>query len=485
MTSSGTSKIIRGIFSLSTSSMVRIIVGFAATAIAARLIPEEDYGVFFIMLALVGLLEIIGNMGLRLSATKFIAGAADFKEQEIIVNNFFSFRLFTIIAVVILAIVGKPLFLLIYPYPLLSALYYYVPIIFTLQLTESTLSYVMQGFQLYRKMAVVEVSSGILYLVLVCLFLFLFKLEVHGIILATIIQLAFSVIFRFVFIPTRKGLAFNRDILHRILRFSIPMQGNEILYYINTQLDTLLVGYLLTPASVVYLEIGRKIPNSVKRLMTSINSVYFPHFAQLIGQGKKDQAEWFINNFLRLTTAGTLFMALLSILFQDEFMIIFFSDRYLPSAPAFGLLMTIVAIGTISQVLDSSTISAGFPGYLLIVNVTIAIVSITGNLLLIPIYGFMGAVYAGLIANLIGISISYWCVRRVNLKVKASEYIKPAFILVFCLSFYFALGSGNLLFKFIIILLFIALTFLFSVITIRDIKAILEGLKLFPLKRSS
>ena len=150
------------------------------------------------------------------------------------------------------------------------------------------------------------------------------------------------------------------------------------------------------------MEIAKKIPYSLIRITDAINSVYFPHINQLIGQGEKEEAERVLNNFLRIVATVTMFATFEIVLFQKDIMRIVFSEKYLPSAPGLGLFMLILSIGMLSQILDSGYLAAGYPAYVLLVNLTVASIAISGNLLMIPVLGFMGSIIARLIAEIVG-----------------------------------------------------------------------------------
>ena len=472
-----TSKIIRGIFSLSVGSFVRLVTGFLVTVFGARRIPENDMGVYFLLLALVALLEMIGNMGLRLSASKFIAGATSLEEQSEIVNNILTIRLITLVVVSLLAWIGKPLFLLIFPSELLSRLYYVVPILFVLQLTESTLAYIMQGFQLYRKMAVVEIILGFANLSLALFLLIVVNIGLMGLVLTLLISLAMGIIIRYIMIPTKKQLSFDRQVVKKIINFGFTLQGNDVLSYIISQVDTLLVALLLNPASLAYLEIARKIPLSLQKVAISINSVYFPHLTQMIGQGDKEEAEHLLNNFLRIVAAGTLLAAFECIIFQEEIIRIIFSEKYLVSAPAFGLYMLIFAISMVSQILDTSYISAGYPVYVLVVNFVVAFFVLGGNLFLIPMYGFMGSVFALLLAETVGNSASFWAVRRSGLNAELKTYLYPFLVMIVFTAVYYLVGWNALFFKLILAALLPLLFFVFAFITFSDFRNAADSLR--------
>jgi O-antigen/teichoic acid export membrane protein len=261
----------------------------------------------------------------------------------------------------------------------------------------------------------------------------------------------------------------------------LPLQGNDILTYISDKLDILIVGAFLRPTAVGYLGIAKKIPENLQRVSNSLHTVYFPHMCNLFSEGQKSKAEEVMNRFLRLTSFIAAFGALIVVLFQRDIITLVFSEKYIPSAPAFGLLMVIFILIVASTILDYTLVAAGHPDYLPIISLADTGPSLLANLVLIPIFGFMGAVYAKLIANILTNPVSVWALLREKIGVRLSTYLKPIFLLLICLAVYFGLGWDTVVVKGFLIVLFVVLSAFFSLVTKRDISGLLKVLTLrFP-----
>ncbi len=455
--------------SMAASTLTRMVLGFLGVIIAARVIPQDRYGLYFLFLAMVALLSVIGSFGLRMSAATFVAAAPSEPERQAIVNNLLTFRLLTVVIVSGLAIVGKPILLLFFPSESLSLLFIYAPILYAVELTERTLDGIMQGLHLYKQMAFVQSLTGILNFALILLFLLFLKVGIVGLILASILSLSAAVLLQYWMIPTPKALAFDLAVLRRIVRFALPLQGNEILSFIHMRAGVLMLGALMGPSQIAYLEVAAKIPQNLGQLLRSFYSVYLPYMSGLFGQGQQAQAEAVLTRFLRLTAFMTMLCACIVILFQREIVLLVFSETYLPSAPALGLLMMVLGLSLGGTILDLTLIAAGHSGYAPLFGLVDAGLRVLANLLLIPTYGFMGAVIANLVSNAISNPLVVLALRRENIRVRLGEYLKPMLVLVACLGLYVGIGWDTIVFKGRLILLFIGLCTGFSVVTGRDV----------------
>jgi hypothetical protein len=114
------------------------------------------------------------------------------------------------------------------------------------------------------------------------------------------------------------------------------------------------------------------------------------------------------------------------------------------------------------------------------VNMTVAVVSVIANFSFIPLFGFMGAVYARLAADVVGNPLSAWFVRREGMKVRVEEYIKPMVLMVLCYGVYAILGNDSLLWRGTTLLIFMVLSLGFSVVTRNDLSTLIETLTPAP-----
>ncbi|NLG52106.1 MAG: hypothetical protein GX552_18510, partial [Chloroflexi bacterium] len=111
-----------------------------------------------------------------------------------------------------------------------------------------------------------------------------------------------------------------------------------------------------------------------------------------------------------------------------------------------------------------------------------AVVSISVNLWLIPIVGFMGAVMARLISTTLANPVSVGCLYREKIRVRVMEYIKPVLFLAICVGLYLGLGWTSWPLKSLLLVLFIGLSSAFSVVGTKDVSAVLKTFR-FPARQ--
>ena len=471
-------EVLGGIMSMWWSTLATLVLGFITISVSARALSEEHFGVYFLLLTIVYLLQVISSLGMRASAARSIASTPDRHEQARIVGTVMAFWLLTTVAVSIAAILAKPVLLLAFSSDLLASLFIYVPLVYCIQSCDLLLDSIMQGFQLYRQMALARLVTSTLNLALVVLFLPVLHLGIDGLILARALAQVAVIALRFRAIPVSKRPRWDRALLRRLIRFGLPLQGNEMLTFVSQRLDVLILGAMASPAAVAYLGVATKIPQNFQRLFESLYAVYYPYMAGLFGRGEQAEAERSLNRFLRLATFVTAGSALATVLFQREIVRLVFSEKYLDSAPALGLLMIVFTISVASTILDYALMAAGHSDYMPVISFANTGPSALANVILIPLRGFMGAVYAKGLANIVSNPVSVWALRRETIDVRVSAYLKPMAIMAVCLAGYYGLGWDSVLAKSAVLGVFVVLCTRFSVVTFDDISTFAGNMRI-------
>lgn len=117
--------------------------------------------------------------------------------------------------------------------------------------------------------------------------------------------------------------------------------------------------------------------------------------------------------------------------------------------------------------------AAGFPWRSLGQNTLKVTLNIVGDLLLIPIMGFIGSAYAQLISSYVENPVSVWMLRRSDIRLRVTDYIKQTVLLWLCAALFWWVHTGGVIYKLAIIILFIVLNAVLATISVEDLKLIL------------
>jgi O-antigen/teichoic acid export membrane protein len=353
----------------------------------------------------------------------------------------------------------------------------FIPIILVLEGISQLLKASLQGFMLFTRIAISELLSSISFLSIIVGLLTWGRLDIFTILLARTLSYTLSMLFAFISIPTKKVFEFHFDLLKKVLLFGLPLYLNGMLTFVFQRIDTMIVGVLLGPAGVAYYEIARTIPEKLREVYVAFRSVFFPIVSGLFLQGSTIKASRVINTVTRLIAFVVSIGALISLLFGRELVTLLFSEEYLPSVPAFVLLMTALSISLVSTTLGFSLVASGDSNKPVFINIAHTAITLISNLLLIPALGLVGAGLATLVSMIPSNLLNVYFLSRRDVKIRVLDYYKPVLLFGACAAIFYTLNPTMLLWKVVILGGFLLASFGVSIFTIDDIEAVMPELR--------
>ncbi|SNB46134.1 flippase [Geobacter sp. DSM 9736] len=437
------SRFIKGILTTGFGTLVTLILGFMNIGIAARYIPKEQFGVFLLMQTIVYSLIMVGDLGLNLSATKFLAVSRE-GERQTVINTIMVMRTAIAIAAVALILLCRNQITFLFKSEILEEFYVYIPLLFLLESYNLLFSSMLQGFHHYRKMAYAQMLASVTNVILIIVLIVFLGNGILGLVCARAVALVFSIVYQIRGIGMGLSFRGDRKLLKGLFGFGLPLGLNNVLSFIFMRFDTLIIGALLAPVSVALYGTAMKLPDAFRQMFESFRSVFFPNMAELFDQKRMSEAESVLNNSLRLISFATLFVTLGATVFQKEIVTLLFSAKYIECAPVLSVLMLAMSIGLIGYVLGTSLVSAGYSKLPVIINIVDTAVTLTANLIMIPRFGIIGAAYASVLARTVSNPVNLWFLKRAGIDVKAMEYIKPIAAYGICCALLSVLGNSLL-----------------------------------------
>ncbi|GAB4534092.1 MAG: hypothetical protein Kow0063_16830 [Anaerolineae bacterium] len=470
------SRFVRGTIYTSLSTGLGIISGIATTKVLAVFLPSGDFGVALLMELVANFLAMISGFSIGIAAIRALTNAGQ-EEQTIIVDTVVIFRLVTAILVsVVFFFAQDGVYWLLGEKPVAN-LAYVIPVFTLVVAYQTLLRQMLQGFFRFRQMALIDLGGSILNLALMVLFLVWLKAGLEGAIYARILGILVTCVLFYLALPTPKGFSFRYHKLVELLRFSWALQLNDILTFIFNSFGTLVVAAVMTPADVAALTIASRIPNNLRRLYEAFRTVYFPNLANLVSSGDKQRAQRMLNATLRLVAFLMTFASVIVMLFQRELVLLFYSEQYLAVAPIFVLMMLSTTIGLIGNVLGNSTVAAGNSKAPAISNIVNTAFTVLGNLTLVPLFGIAGSVWAGIIGRAVTNPLNVWFLRKAGLVARVMDYLKPVLLFSVTYALFLWIQPEALWVRLSLLLTFVVASFVFSVVTFRDIRTILDNLE--------
>ena len=349
----------------------------------------------------------------------------------------------------------------------------YVLIMLLVASLDELLLAILQGCKAYQHMAIALILRSVLRLVLSALLLYVLGSGVMALIYSWIISFGIAAGYEYLVLPLSRKVHLNRNLLVETLRFGFPLQLNRFLWFVSSRINTLLIGALIGPSSVAIFGIAERIPNALLRLTQSYNLVYFPTTTELLTAGKKRRTEQLLDRSLRLLSFSMACGALIAVLFSQQIVTLFFSDKYAPSSPVFALLMIGLHVSVVLTLMGYTLTAAGYPKRSLGANLIRESVMIVADLLLIPALGVIGPAIARLVAQYTASPLSVWLLRRSDIRVAIAPLAKQTVLLWLCSASFWLIQPTALAPKTVVVVLFVLLSVALSTISRDDLSLVL------------
>jgi O-antigen/teichoic acid export membrane protein len=454
---------------------LNIVFLFLETLIAVRWLSPEDYGIYFILITVVNLVVLTIDWGQRISVTQMIAGSTS-DRQQVIVSVAWGFRLIVVVVVSTLILLGQPLMLWIDSMAVVARYIVWIPAMIAVASFDELFMGMLQGFQAYRLMAIGQIIRSVLRVGLTVGLLVVFQLGVLGLIYSWILSFAASALFLFLVLPISKRFVYQRSLLSEMLRFGVPLQLSRFLWFAFSQLHVLFLAAWAGPTSVAFYSVAARIPQALQRLSESYIAVYFPTTAALLAKGEHRHAQRLLDRSLRTVSFCAALVALVAVVFSREITVLLFSEQYADSSMAFALLTIGFHVTFVLSLLGYTLTAAGYPGRSLVENFSRTALTIVGDVLLIPVLGFMGPVYATLAAAYVSNPVAVWLLRRSGIAVVLTPYVKQTALLLVGTGVYWWLLPPGLVFKVAVIVTFILLNAALSTVSRQDLDLVLPSM---------
>lgn len=186
-----------------------------------------------------------------------------------------------------------------------------------------------------------------------------------------------------------------------ILEISLPMLVTYTFFFFIGQSGTMFLGIFQPAEQIGYYDVAMKLSSLVTFILTAINAMVAPRFAELYHAGKMDELFAVAHKAAKLIFWATVPILLFLIILGKPLLGLVFGANFTKAYPALVLLV-------IGQFVNAASGATGFVIYMtgdekILRNYTVvtAILNIALSLILIPRFGIAGAA----LASAVGISV--------------------------------------------------------------------------------
>jgi O-antigen/teichoic acid export membrane protein len=283
------------------------------------------------------------------------------------------------------------------------------------------IGWALQGLRQMRKIAVIGLTSQILYLAVVLILVASARITVLGYAWANIAGFATGAIlfswsaWRTIGRPAFRGpqRVFGEPrAVRNLLRATLPLSTSAIMLQVYLYSAVILLGVLATPSAVGQYNVASRLPLAILFLSMLWGMVFFPHAADL-WQHNREQLLRQVSHFA--TLAAVLFLPTVPIAASvgSGLLGTLFGQSFRPGGLTFTFLVGFSWLSMINVNVTNLMLAAGDDRGFMIRALVAAVACVGFGVAMIPIWGPPGAAAAIVLAELIAIGLALLRISRV------------------------------------------------------------------------
>lgn len=380
--------------------VIRVIAAAILTVALARLMETDAYGLLFLTISTLSIIQIFSKLGIARSGATFITEYKETDSGQIphILKFTFLLNLGLIGAVSVVLLLTHEFIAKLIGEPDLGPLLL-VGILFIvsgtlMKYTKLTL----QGFENIEGFAVVSAVSKVLILVFAVGFVLLGFSAIGG--LAGYI-LAYA-------ITTTGGLGYiywkyydgaertkrESNLRSRLARYSIPLTVTSTAGLLDKRFDTVLVGFFLGPVPVAFYTIAKQVSTFASAPVRALGTTLSPTYEAQRAKGNTDTAARMYEEAMSNTLLIYIPACVGLMLVAEPMVDIIFGERYSGAIPVIQVMSVYIVFTAVSVLTSSGLDFLGRARIRSILRTVTTVLNIVLNIILIPLMGVVGAAIA-------------------------------------------------------------------------------------------
>ncbi len=333
-----TRRAVRGAATVFIFSILAGFLGYLVRILFARNLTVEEYGLFYAVLTLVGLITTFRGLGLGQALVKYIPEYLVKKKKDLVKSTIITVALLQFIIAVFITIIlflsADYLSLHYFHSSASSSIIKLLAIGFILVVFIDVLNYSFQGFQNMLYVALTNFSKMLVILIIA---FFGFRLNL-GLLAPTLAYMFYPVILFVIFYPvlTKKVFPqfckiktnFSKKLTKKLFKFGMPvvvgMAGMVILGYT----DTIMLTYFSGLEQVGLYNVALPTARILTYFSAAIGTVFFPMFSELWARKDRKRLRYGIENVYRYLLIIILPFALIMFSFPKIIIRLLFGSVY-------------------------------------------------------------------------------------------------------------------------------------------------------------
>jgi len=405
------------------------ISGAVLVVVLARILDPNGYGLLYLAIGIIGSIKIFSKLGIAKSTGRYIAEYKNKSPDQITNIVLFSFKLnlATISVVVITLYFGRDYIADIVGEPEIAQFILYGTGLILFGTIFTLNNRILQGLEeitiASRLRAIEEVCKSLLAITLAVL-----GFGAIGAFVGYIIGFAIAVVLGMWYITTQflrvsDYSSMSKNLKVDITKYAVPLTATSTANVLDKRVDIILIGFFLSPISVAYYTISKQIIQFIETPMSALAFVLSPAFGSLKASDDLEAVaeiyEEALFHSLLLYIPATAGLILVS----DPLINIVFGEDYSGGVIVLQVLAAYAILRSVAKITSGGLDYLGRARHRAYAKGITSILNVGLNILLIPLYGVVGAAAATVITHTIYTFVNV-CIMFTEIRFNTIKTIK-------------------------------------------------------------
>lgn len=461
---------------LAIGQILTYILSFATTVILARTLNPDGFGILTFAGSFISYFAILASFGINGMAVPELTKDKEIQLTKI--NKILSFK-------IVLTIISFLLLLVILPFINKPAVIKLTILTSGISLFISSISieWVFTAMQEMKFISISNIINSFLYALLIVIGIWIFgNQRIYIIPIFSVIASAVANIYLFLKLNKKIKYKYNFNIKFNDFKYlilqSYPFLFSGVFALFNTNIDMLIIGFVGTGTQLGLYSCAYKFVGLCTTLAAFIYRPVYPIFSKSFYDKDYNLLDKTLNQIRRIIYIIALPIASVTVLLSKDILKLFFGEKYIDAWIPLIILMIFVALYYVREIYGYALMAWGQQKKYMKIVMYSSTVNIVGNLVLIPVFGIIGASVATLISEIINLTCMFYQANK-TYKIKYENgYVFKIIVsnlflmIIIVLMKYF---NVNLILIMIIVgIVYLAMLFLLRVIDIKEIKTLIS-----------
>jgi O-antigen/teichoic acid export membrane protein len=405
-------RIVKGFAVVFILTVAGSLIGYVLRLFLSRNLTPGDFGLFYAILAFLGLFSLFSEAGLGRALVKYIPNYR-------VKNKLGKIKAAILISTGIQLLITICIVLVIIFFSDWLAVNYFHNLGAPLPLLVLSMSFVVsilmknaeKIFQGFGKMKLYGLMEPLRIIVVLIMVLFFVTWGVFGVALAYLLGAVFtsfiSIFLFFKIFPFFKIRCDSKDVTKKLFKFGFPVIFTGLSGTIMMYSDTILITFFRTVEEVGYYQAALPTARFLIFFSGALSIVLFPMFSEMWARKEKEMMTRIISILTKIIFIVIIPGLLVFLAFPEIIIRTLFSNDYVAGAIVLQFIAVESVFLSIIHILSPALSGMGKPEIIAKATGVIAVLDLILNILLIPVIGIVGAAISTLFAEglLLGILI--------------------------------------------------------------------------------